>query len=207
MVPDPVAHTLRELRGSDSWKALVEGHGTELLSHMWPVRKFVDAKKAAGVTSEQIQREREANVRIQLRTEAMSAARRLADVGDLEFAGRDKSKGNAIDLLEALYGSDPRAMPLFRLRHALIAGTAEKVERSRATHGQPSKSLVQELTSAFGDQMHIVGAGYCDVFTCDARVAKWAGNVREQMAMQRQLAVRGCGGPAGFVAALMATFP
>lgn len=83
-----------------------------------------------------------------------------------------------------------------------------RVERSQVVDGKPSKRLREVLLSSFGDGMHLVGAAYCDVFTCDGVVSGWLGDARETLGLQRQLAMRDHpGDPEGFVRALMAPVP
>jgi hypothetical protein len=75
--------------------------------------------------------------------------------------------------------------------------------------GQPSNNLRRSLSSSFADYMHLVGAGYCDVFTCDVAVSGWIGDLRATFGHSRQqLAVGGYeGGAEAFARDLMATWP
>jgi hypothetical protein len=57
------------------------------------------------------------------------------------------------------------------------------------------------------DFVHLLGAAYCDVFTCDATVSGWLGDFRERLGLSRQLSVRiHPGGVPGFVQDLMGKF-
>ena len=95
-------------------------------------------------------------------------------------------------------------MPLFRTDRRFFAGLSERVVR-----GQPgSKRLRDDLKGSFCDWIHLVGAAYCDVFTCDGTVSSWLADLRGTLGLRAQLIVRNHpGSTEGFVHDLMATFP
>ena len=82
------------------------------------------------------------------------------------------------------------------------------VDRGELINGAPSKKLLKTLRSGFGDYMHVVGAAYCDVVTCDRTVSDWLGDLRTTLGLRPQFAARGYpGGLSAFVQDLMATGP
>jgi hypothetical protein len=99
-------------------------------------------------------------------------------------------------------------MPWMRVVQRFNEGANTHVEAGQLANGQPSNRLRAAHASGIGDWMHLVGAAYCDVFTCDGRVAGWLGDVRDTLGLRRQLGVRGHPrGAQGFVRDLMATLP
>ncbi len=78
------------------------------------------------------------------------------------------------------------------------------IMRKQAGSGSESEAL----SGMPFDWLHLVGAAYCDVFTCDRQVSEWLGDLRTRFGRRHQLAAKGHpGGPQGFVQDLMATWP
>jgi hypothetical protein len=108
------------------------------------------------------------------------------------------------DRLVELYERDPQALPLFRLAMLFNDGFVAGVMRR-----QPGSAKDRDaLSGSFHDGLHLAGAAYCDVFTCDRGTSNSLGEFRAQIGRRPQLAVRGhTGGVHGFVVDLMATWP
>jgi hypothetical protein len=166
-----------------------------------PDRRWADAQ---GWTEQRRREETENNIRVSLRQRARDADGRLTLKGDSLYAGKTCSSGDVQDALVDTYARDPRAMPLFRADRRFFDGAAARVVR-----GQPgSKSLREALRGSLCDWLHLVGAAYCDVFTCDRAVSDWLGDLRAPLGLRPQLAVGGhLAGVAGFVTELMASWP
>jgi len=95
-------------------------------------------------------------------------------------------------------------LPLFRVAIRFNEGFVAGVMRREAG----SKKDREALSGSFHDSLHLVGAAYCDVFTCDKGTSESLGGFRAQIGRQCQLAVRGhAGGIQGFVEALIANWP
>jgi hypothetical protein len=107
------------------------------------------------------------------------------------------------DALDQLYARDPACLPADRVMHVLLGGQAVAARRRPDTSEKERK----KLRGAGGDIAHAcIGAAYCDVFTCDAEVSDWLGDLRTGFGFSRQLTVReAAGGAARFVAELVAS--
>lgn len=119
----------------------------------------------------------------------------------------------AADLLPALREERPELSP------ADISAAAKRVLRNEAaiplhrigyeTHHAMSIKITQQQHSSKGfarryrsmicDFMHLTGAAYCEIFTCDSWVDEAIGTSRTNRGMRRQLSVRGAGGQHAFV--------
>jgi hypothetical protein len=147
------------------------------------------------------------NIRVALRTAAQSADQRLMQRGDAAYLTKKCSAGEVQDMLVSLYDREPRSMPLFRVERKFIEGAASLIERGQVVNGKVSGTLYDKLRGSLGDWHHLLGAAYCDVFTCDGTVSTWLGDVRTTLGLRHQLAVKGYpGGAEGFVRDLMATW-
>ena len=147
-------------------------------------------------------------MRRSLWTLAEATDARLTQAGDEGYFRKESTLPEIRARLIELYEADPKVMPLMRIRDRFNDGLSAHVERGQVVDGQPSKGLRKTLESNFGDWIHLGGAAYCDVFTCDGIVAGWLDDVRETQGFERQRTVRGYpGGPQGFVTDLMATLP
>jgi hypothetical protein len=161
-----------------------------------------------GWSDERKRQETAANIRRSLWERAAEADKRLTARADVAYAKKQRSLREVQAGLIELYERDPKTMPLFRVIQRFNEGANAHVERGQVVDGQPSKRLRDTLLSAFGDWLHLMGAAYCDVFTCDGIVSGWLADVRNGLGLPRQLAVRGyLGGSEAFVRDLMATFP
>jgi hypothetical protein len=137
----------------------------------------------------------------------------LAEVTDARLSEGDDSYVRRVHTLPEirarlieLYETDPKVMPLLRVRERFKEGATAHVERSSLVDGKPSKRLRETLESSFGDCLHLVGAAYCEVFTCDGIAAGWLDDVREKRGFGRQRTIQGhAQGERGFVEDLMAT--
>jgi hypothetical protein len=166
-----------------------------------PDRQWAEAQ---GWTEQRRREETEYNIRVALRRRAQDADGRLTLRGDSLYAKKKCSSGEVQDALVDVYTRDPRAMPLFRADRRFFDGAAVRVVRGR----QESRSLHDALRGSLCDWLHLVGAAYCDVFTCDRAVSDWLRDLRSTLGLHPQLAVGGhAGGVGGFVAELMATWP
>jgi hypothetical protein len=148
------------------------------------------------------------NIRVALRTAARSADRRLALREDTAYAAKGCTGGDVQDLLVALYEREPRAMPLFRVDRRFVEGASARIKRGEVRDGRVSNAIRNALKGSLCDWIHVMGAAYCDVFTCDGAVSDWLGNLRTTMGLRPQLALQGHPGESeGFVQALIGTWP
>lgn len=132
---------------------------------------------------------------------ATSAAQRLRSSGMLSASCTDQQ---VLHYAFASYDSDRSELPLYRIQKAYGKGLAEGIERRTAGSSKDAKAL----SGAAEDGLHLVGAAYCDVFTCDRATSLSIGDVRVRVGRTPQLAVGGHpGGVGGFVRDLMATWP
>jgi hypothetical protein len=155
--------------------------------------------------SEEKKRERtEQNVRTALRTRALEADRRLVARLDASYLGKTCTSGDVQDLLVDLYDGDLQALPLFRIDRLFIEGFVAAALRKQAGSAKERDAL----GGSFYDNLHLIGAAYCDVFTCDRETSNWLGSFRTQIGRAPQLTVGGhARGVEGFVADLMSTWP
>ena len=103
-----------------------------------------------------------------------------------------------------LYLHDFTALPLHRA-HALHVDEFVDGVMRRTPGSSKDRDL---LTGAIEDGMHLVGAVYCDVFTCDRGTSTGLGDIRTKLGRRPQLAVGEYpGGAPAFVADLLATWP
>jgi hypothetical protein len=91
----------------------------------------------------------------------------MCDAGDAEFASSPVEGERIADKLVELFKQNPCALPAARAIQLFMQGNADMVDRGEVTAGEPSKKLLKTLRSGFGDFMHLTGAAYCDVATCD----------------------------------------
>lgn len=182
-----------------------KGHDAEaLLSAAQDFREDRAWADAQGWSDERKAEELGYKRRVELRTRAMEADRRLTKRGDAEYDAKSCTAGGVQDLLVSLFASDPRAMPCYRVRTRFNQGFVAAALRRPG----PSKGEAGALSGSFHDFIHVsAGAAYCDVFTCDDVVSGWLGNLRADLGLAAQLSVKGLGGPEAFVKALMATWP
>jgi hypothetical protein len=147
----------------------------------------------------------EANLRSDLKRHAMAADARLRHARDPAYSAVALTTDEIVDRFIEQYLRDPTMLPLHRA-HALHVD--EFVDGAmRRTPGSSKDRDV--LTGSVEDGMHLVGAVYCDVFTCDRGTSAGLGDFRTGIGHSRpQLAVGGyAGGVGAFVGDLMATWP
>lgn len=143
------------------------------------------------------------NRRVDIRTRAEEARRRLNARRDPDLGGTDIDATVQDALVEVLDG-DPLAMPSWRLTTAFSARFAE-VARGLQAGSKKERALV----SSFFDYQHLaVAAAHCDVFTCDRMVRDAVTPARQSLGRSAAFAPgQHPGGLAGFVADLMSTWP
>jgi len=143
--------------------------------------------------------------RVDLRTRAMEADRRLVARKDLDYAAAKACSGGDVqDLLVELFDKEPTALPCYRAVQRFNEGLISFA----MTKEGGSKKERAALSGSFHDLVHLsVGAAYCDVFTCDGLVSDWLGPLRQALGLQPQLSAKKLGGPEPFVKALMSTWP
>jgi hypothetical protein len=196
------------MRGSAIWHQRYDAYNAGYIEMLMAVLRNHQHFTAAGWTDERKRQETAANVRRTLWERAAETDRRLTVRSDAVYAQKLCIAREIPGRLLELYEREPKAMPMFRVIQRFNEGANAHVERGQVVNGQPSKSLRKTFLSSFADWMHLVGAAYCDVFTCDRTVSGWLGDVRQSLGLRPQLAVRGYpGGPQAFVRDLMATRP
>jgi hypothetical protein len=206
--PLPSFAIVKSMRESSEWHQRFQAYNEVYIGTMMDVWRDHQWADAQGWTDDMKRKATECNVRVALRERARDADKRLTSKGNAAYAAKECRDGDVQDRLVELYQREPKAMPLFRVIRQFNEGANAHVERGQIVNGQPSKSLRKTLLSSFGDWMHLVGAAYCDVFTCDGTVSGWLGDVRVSLGLRPQLASRGyMGGPEAFVRDLMATWP
>jgi len=162
----------------------------------------------AGWTQPQVQARLEQNLRVALRKRAYDTNARLAAERDPAYVNKACTDGAVQDLLVDLYERDARTMPMFRATRLFIRGSVDLAGHGEVVNGRPSNKLSGALSGLLFDYWHLVGAAYCDVFTCDRTVSDWLGDSRVTLGLRPQMAVRGHPGAAeGFVRDLTATWP
>ncbi|MBI2392159.1 MAG: hypothetical protein HYV09_21400 [Deltaproteobacteria bacterium] len=132
-----------------------------------------------------------------LREAAVAAHRRLrGSSDDYRRAGHGAEvQDTFVDFVDA----HPAAVPMRRVGDAMLYAFAEVAQR-RAEGSKKER----ELASSLYDQAHaLLGAAYCDVFTCDALVDRCLGDVRIGLGLPKQLSVACAGGEAAFISELM----
>jgi hypothetical protein len=165
-------------------------------------------RETPGWTDETGRRQVTANFEESLRQRAREASIRMCVAGDPEFASSPVEGERIAEKLLELFEQNARSLPACRAGQLFTQGNADMVDRGEITDGVPSKKLLRTLRSGFGDYMHLTGAAYCDVATCDRTVSNWLGDLRTTLGLRPQLAARDYpGGPAGFVRDLMASWP
>jgi hypothetical protein len=205
---EPALAMVRATRASPTWHARFQAYNEQYIDMLMVVLRNHQWADAQGWTDERKRQETAVNVRRSLWERAEAADKRLTARGDAAYAPKPCTLPEVRARLIELYECEPKAMPLMRVMQRFNEGANAHVERGQVVNGQPSKSLRKTFLSSFGDWMHLVGAAYCDVFTCDGTVSGWLDDVRETIGLRRQLAVRGYpGGPQAFVGDLMATLP
>jgi len=206
--PEPALRMVRDLRPSADWTARWEGWRTQFVDWLMVVVEDHRAATEAGWSEGQKRAQQARNDERELRKVALAADTQLLADGDEGYLWKRADVTDVGALLLGLYHFDPRALPLFRLGSRFNAGAIARAMRGRQDGGVASKSVRKELGSAFGDYVHLAGGAYCDVFTCDGAVASWIDDVREKAGLRRQVTARNHpGGPAGFVAELIASVP
>jgi len=138
--------------------------------------------------------------RVDLRKRASAAHVRIVRRG--EALATTNSHGEHVsDLLVSLVETRADAMPSWRIATEFSARWNDLAGRRT-----PGSKRANAMSSTFEDYVHLaVGGAYCDVFTCDADVSECIGpNVRRGFGLGPQTSVRETGGPAPFVARLMA---
>jgi len=205
---EPSLAMLRAMRGSAVWHQRYEAYNADYIEMLMAVLRNHQHFTALGWTDERKRQETGVNVRRTLWDRAAEIDRRLTVRGDAVYAQKPYVAREIPGRLLELYEREPRTMPMFRVIQRFNEGANAHVERGQVVNGEPSNSLRKTFQSSFADWMHLVGAAYCDVFTCDRTVSGWLGDVRETLGLRPQLAVRGYpGGPQAFVRDLMATWP
>ena len=205
---EPALAMLKAMRGSPAWRQRWQSYCEGFIGMVMDVVMNHQYFTNLGWTDERKRQETAVNIRRSLWQRAEAADRRLTARGDAAYAQKQCTLAEVRARLIELYEVEPKAMPLMRVIQRFNEGAIAHAERGEVVNGQPSKRLRETLESAFGDWMHIVGAAYCDIFTCDGIVADWLGDGREALGLRRQLSARGyAGGPVAFVRDLMATVP
>jgi hypothetical protein len=97
---------------------------------------------------------------------------------------------------------EPDAVPLDRL----MARVQDHIVHSISAQKRNSAKFRQRHASSGHDIMHLTGAVYCDVFTCDKRIDEAIGGFRTDRGMLPQLSVGRSGGPGPFVERLQQQF-
>jgi hypothetical protein len=161
-----------------------------------------------GWTEETGRKEVAKNLKESIRQRARTAAIRMCVAEGPEFESSPVQGERVADKLVELFEKESRSLPACRAGHLFTQGNADMVDRGALINGVPSNKLLRTLRSGFGDYMHLVGAAYCDVVTCDGTVSDWLGDLRTTLGLRPQLAARGYpGGPRAFVHKLMASWP
>jgi hypothetical protein len=159
-------------------------------------------RQFAGLTPEQGQALLDQNTTRDLKRAASTAICRLRRV-DTEFRRRSEPSGVTQHRAVELYERDQQVLPLFCVETLFGHGLAEAILRK--TPGSPGD--VKALSGASEDGLHLVGAAYCDVFTCDRATSNTLGGIRAKLGLRPEFAARGYpGGLGAFVADLMATW-
>ncbi len=136
-----------------------------------------------GLPAEEHDRIAEWNSTAMLADRAIEASRRLASKG---FRLPARSGREVAAALTSVLAAQPRALPLERVMRAFTKGFFAKSRRLE----EGSKKAGKQASTTH-DAAHLVGAAYCDVFTCDGDVAEWLGDVRVSLGLQPQIRKKG----------------
>ena len=102
----------------------------------------------------------------QLDDKAKSALMRLQRIGAIAIGAF--SPKEAASRLRASFDADPTLLPSWRLSTDVSASVLEAMSRKPTL----SAKVRKDFSGTFFDYVHAaVGAAYCDVFTCDAKIA------------------------------------
>jgi hypothetical protein len=113
----------------------------------------------------------------------------------------DLSEHEVVHAARAL-ARQPDAIPLERtLSHAI-----GELAKGLTAQDENSRGFRRRYRSSVHDLMHLTGAAYSDIFTCDGTIDEAIGSCRTDRGMLPQLSVRGAGGPQVFVEALERQF-
>jgi hypothetical protein len=91
--------------------------------------------------------------------------------------------------------SDEASVPFARLCSTLVHSLVPTI----LGQDPNSRRFQRRYASMSHDMMHLLGAAYCDVFTCDYLVDCAIDTFRERHGRHRQLSERACGGVAPFI--------
>jgi len=158
----------------------------------WALRMQADRRGIKGkISKAQLHARIETNRRIDLQNRARDTVERLR---------LDVSMNAAVPGFVERHQQDPFALPTERV----LVTFAEGIEHSVLTRS-PGSNGWNELAGDYFDMQHaLIGAAYCDVFTCDARTAARLNGVREALGFEPPLAL---GSDAeAFLDALIATY-
>jgi hypothetical protein len=124
---------------------------------------------------------------VQLRKAVLRADRRLTQRPDLSYLERRSSLNDVVPAFVEVHKRNARSLPLTRVFDRLAKGFVE-TSAQRDIHGKN----ILSLSSSLGDIFHaLIGAAYCDVFTCDQLTARWLGDVRESLGWSAPLVFTG----------------
>jgi hypothetical protein len=119
-----------------------------------------------------------------LRAKARDSAARLKM--DAMFVGTRATPGSVQDALVDLVSTNPRALPLWRVRQAMTESLREVVLRTTPGSKRDARLLGDVLDAEHAG----VGAAYCDVFTCDVENEPTIAPVRTALGLDAPIALR-----------------
>jgi hypothetical protein len=123
-------------------------------------------------------------LRSAVRKKALDAAARLEKAPS--FAATGANRGSVQDLLVDEMARNPRALPLWRVRQAMMPSFRALVLRLTPGSKRDAKLLGDVLDAEHAG----VGAAYCDVFTCDVENAPTITPVRMGLGFDAPIAIR-----------------
>lgn len=139
--------------------------------------------------------------RAELRERIRTAHKRLCqgDAPDYPVRSTDVDTVEAAAL--ALYDTNPRSFQANRALRAAIMGLGDVLPQKT-----PGSKSFSALGSFHWDLAHlVVGAAYCDVFTCDKETSRALGSFRASLGLKPQLCIGEFPSTRDFVAALTST--
>lgn len=186
--------------GRDELRLLSEKMRVESLVHVDELQDDTHAADKRKWSKSRRQQQTAFKRRRALRLLAQEAHQRLVESDDPEYAGRAGT--SPMRHFERYVLGTPKALPCLRVSWAFLRQYRHVVAKLK-----PGTPGYLAHKSGLSDRTHLLGAAYCDVFTCDGLVSTCLGDVRTKLGFRHpQITLKGKT-PEAFVAALAATWP
>ena len=174
-------HTLRRWLSEVPPRAVKENDEriTRLHSQLWGDREWANRN---GVTGEERGERLREKTAIAMSTQAHQAA------ADLRVIAKASLFGIKVDTSITFGEVTLRNMPLVAMG---LAASGRITEQIMTQIKRPSEAELAKHRSDVTDLAHLVGAAYCDVFSCDQAIQKHILRLRDQLGKPQALALKG----------------